>query len=443
MIQLIVNGVDLSSYVVSSERNHCVCNPIASLKLSLEPNLPFTILPYQPMTFYEDGVKVFTGYTNSVAKKRMPFECSIECKDELIKAKDNWFTKRYVSGGESVGLWVTRFLTISKITNRDISAGAAYGIFEGFGWQYMSALDAIVQALQMCPYQIYVDRNGVVRLVDMRVESTSSTTIDSYIDYERKRSDRWIRNRAIVFGAAGLVADELRDNIYIPGEIRSVIVATGQIHNAHTASRIAQEMLDEFEDPLDVKTVVIPGNPNLELGQTVRFTDPWSSYDALCLITSINSIYTPKTYETEVTLDEKCPNFWGWDRPPPEYTTMYCGTWGMGVWRSDDTGRTWYQTELKNRQIYAIHVIDDDTVWASGKHGVYFTSGGGSVWATQNMGDPVDKVGVFAGDLFWPGVVAASSGTTIYALAGSLISDGIWIYWTNDNGLNWYNARVV
>lgn len=442
MIQLIVNGVDLSNYVVTSERNHCVCNPVASLKLLMEPNLPFTILPYQPMTFYENGVKVFTGYAYSVAKKRMPIECTVECMDELIRAKDYWFAKRYASNGESVGSWVNRFLDMSGIADRSISAGAAYQVFPGFGWQYMAALDAIVQTLQMCPYQIYADRNGTVRLVEM-TRKKPTITISGYIEYERKRSDRWIRNRAVVLGATGIVADKFRSNPYLPNEVRTVVVATGQIYNAATASRIADEMLDEFQNPLDIKTVTIPGNPNLEIGQTARLIDSWSSYDAECVITSINTFYGAKTYETEVTLDERCPNFWGWDRPPPEYTSMYCGTWGRGVWRSDDTGRTWSQTELKNKQVYAIHVVDDDTVWASCKHGVFYTSTAGASWTTQNMGAPVDRVGVSESDLFWPGVVAASSGSAVYALAGSLISDGIWIYWTTDDGLNWYNARLV
>lgn len=443
-IQLLLDGDDFSNYVVSTERNHTLCRPIAQLTIQLSPNLPRDVNTYEDVVFYEDGTKVFTGYTQGVVHARMPVEVTLTCSDVLIKAKDTWLEEEYISGGESVAHWVGRFLSLSDLSDRSLSSSQQ--VYPGFGWQYTTAIEAITQTLQMTYTQIFANRNGRVILAPLLV-GTPTATISEYIDYERTRNDSWIRNRAVVIGHAGNVADIRRSNPYLPGETRAAIVATGAIYNLSTATTIAEAMLDEFENPLDVKKLLLPGNPSYELGQTVRFTDSWSGYSENCLVISITSTYNSEEYTTEVILDEKCINFWGWDRPPPEYITMYCGTWGHGVYKSTSSAFNWSPTALTGVHVYDIDVVTDENVWAACREGVYHTLDGGESYITQTMGVPSgQRIGesYSAADLYWVGVVVKHVDTNdVFVLAGAFDNGGVWVYYTGDDGGCWFNVRIV
>lgn len=445
-VQLIVDGNDISSYVTSVERRQSVCNPVGEATVGLSSNLPNRINTFEDVEIYENGTKVFTGYTTCVVKARMPVKATLTCSDVLVKAKQTWLSGEYVSNGESVKYWVRKFLNKSKIDKKSLEKGASYQVYPGFGWSHMTAFEAILQTLQMCPFQIYANRDGRVKLTRLD-KSEPVKTIDSYISYERTRNDGWIRNRAVVMGYDDLSADVVWPNPYLPGEVRTVAVATGEIYNAALAYQIAEEMLYEFKNPWDVKVVTIPGDPDLEVGQTIHFKDQWSGYESNCVIVSLNSLYEAETYQTELSLDERCPNFWGWDNPPPEFMTMYCATWGRGVWKSINSGRNWDQTNLGDLYVYDIEVTTEDRVWAACFDGVYYTYTGGDDWTKQSMGAPTDlRAGeaITEADLYWVSIQSGNFNSNLtYALAGVVGGGGIWVYYQTYPGTAWHNTRVV
>ena len=308
-VTLQIGGTDFTNYVVSSERSHKLCKPISILTIELAPDLPRDITTYEDVSFYENGVKVFTGYTQSLAKARLPVKTTLSCSDVLVKTKDTWLIDQLVSNGETVDHWVGEFLKTSGIYNYSLESDQQ--VYPGYGWQYITAMDAITGTLKMTKYQIFADRNGKVWLKSIQKDTSPSTTISEYIHYERERNDSWIRNRAVVIGVGDNVADKTVSNSYIPDETRAVVIATGTIYNAATAWQIVEDMLEEFASPLDIKSITIPGDPNLSVGQTIRFIDSWSGYDSNCLITSLTSEYAADGYITKLRLDEKCINFWG------------------------------------------------------------------------------------------------------------------------------------
>lgn len=446
-IQVEVDGNDISSYVTSVERRQSICNPIGEATIGLSPNLPTRINTFEDVLIYENGVKVFTGYTMCVVKARLPIKATLTCSDVLVKAKETWIEDDYISNGESVAYWMRKFIKLSKISKRNIGKGQNYQVYPGFGWGHMTAFEAMIQTLQMCPFQIYADRDGQVNLTRLD-KSNPVKTIDSYISYERTRNDSWIRNRAVVMGYGDLAADITWPNPYLPNEVRTVAIATGTIYNAALANEIATEVLYEFKNPWDVKVVTIPGDPDLEVGQAIHFKDTWSGYESNCVIVSLNSIYEGETYETELSLDERCPKFWGWDNPPPEFMTMYCGTWGNGVWKSVNSARSWDQTNLGNLYVYDIEVITNERVWAACSDGIYYTYTGGEEWIKQSMGAPTPVVAsgvvITEADLYWPAIQAENfNSNRVYALAGEPGNHGIWVYYQTFPGYPWHNVRAV
>lgn len=74
--------------------------------------------------------------------------------------------------------------------------------------------------------------------------------------------------------------------------------------------------------------------------------------------------------------------------------TLYAGTFGAGVYRSDDGGDTWLalgpEVPSLARQVYSL-VIRDGVLWAGTKAGVYRTADGGQTWTQIIAGFPDDE----------------------------------------------------
>jgi len=455
MIKLLINDVDLSEYVISSEREHCICNPIANLSLLLAPDLPVAINMYDSVVFYESGTKVFTGYAYDVVKARMEVEFALTCHDVLIRTKDTWLDEEVVSTGESIGARIEDFLRRSGITEIEVAPAVSRPIYPGHTWQYMSCFSAILETIKMGPYQVYANRDGKVILTELR-KGTPVYTITDFTEYERTLSDGWIRNEVFIFGNDGIAAHDVRSNDHLrPAERRAIIIATGMISSLATAYSIIEEMLDEFENPLDTKSIIVEGNPDYEIGQTIRLVEPWSGYDEDCLITSEVATCDSSGYRVELTLDEKCPHFWGWDRKKEkyEYDTLYCGTWGLGVYKSNDNGQTWTKTNLGNKHVYAVHwglehpILTKGILWAACKEGVYKTINGGNTWSKMFLDNPLELIDsdgtITESDLYFPGVVTKhSDARKVYVLAGDYGDHGVWLYKSTNEGVSWTNVRI-
>jgi hypothetical protein len=446
-ITLKVDGNDLSDYVVSSSRKHSLINPIAELELQMAPDLPITIEPYQDVEFYECGTLVFTGYTQERVKKRMPVDSTLICSDVLIRTDDYWLTDNYTSDGENTVAWITKFLNKSGISNVDTNIYTETKVYPGYGWSRVNAWQAITTTLEMTPYQVFANHDGSVNIHEVYRKQTPDHTLRNFISFERKFSDSTLRNRVVVFGN-GFAVEEYKSNSYLlPGEVRTAAAGTGQIHNPALAEDIAEDMVEHFSKPLDVKIIEMQGNPDYKIAQTVDVYEPTSGYSRSdCLITGLTSTYNSDSgYTVELTLDEKFGRFWGWDRehvPPEPLSPLYAGTWGKGVYKTTD-GTTWAQTALNNTKVYDIAVPDDKEVWAACEGGIYSTMDSGDSWEKQTMGTPSDQdAGVVESDLYWPGVVVDPDGY-VYCLAGDVNFHGIWIYKSTDKGLTWTNKKVL
>lgn len=445
-VELYVGGDDFSEYVIESSRELSLCSPIGTLEVMLSAYLPRDIDPYENVEFYENGTLVFTGDTYTAAKSRLPIELKLTCYDKLHRTKDRWFSDAYISNGETVAHWVKKFLKLAGINSIDVGDLTDYRVYVGYGWDHMNCFEAIMSTLKMTPYQIFCDSTGTIKIEQALRGGDLQHTINSYTDYERKKSDSWIRNRVVVFGN-GFTASDVENNDYLfPGEIRTTAIGTGQIHSLGLAYSLVDDMMQVFSTPLDVKIVGIEGDPSIYIGDVVHFTDSWTGYDKEdCVVTSLTSEYTASGYTMQVTLDEKCTNFWGWDLPPvPPPSPLYASTWGAGVYITRDYAQSWQATNLGSKYVYAISVPTDEEVWAACESGVYYTEDEGENWEKQTMGTPSaqrDGESISEADLYFVGVETYMD--EVYCLAGEDASRGIWMYKSEDKGENWTNKRIA
>jgi photosystem II stability/assembly factor-like uncharacterized protein len=89
------------------------------------------------------------------------------------------------------------------------------------------------------------------------------------------------------------------------------------------------------------------------------------------------------TWTVEEHLRDRSPECVAVD--PRRPARLYCGTWGSGIWRSDDAGRTWDRTGagIAHGEITAVAVsrVEPDVVYAGTEPSAAFRSeDGGGTW---------------------------------------------------------------
>ena len=79
--------------------------------------------------------------------------------------------------------------------------------------------------------------------------------------------------------------------------------------------------------------------------------------------------------------------------------TVYAGTYGSGVFRSDDSGDSWTAVNagLTDRKVCALLAVNEDTVFAgTAEGGIFRTMDGGDSWVEVNTGLTNTTVGELA-----------------------------------------------
>jgi hypothetical protein len=461
--QVLIDGADVTSDIVDAHFRASLCNPGGQLDFTINAFIEQDIDPYETVVVYIDGVKVFTGYTQSNVKARRPTTQELICEDAHAKVKDTFITQMdWESQGESIDYWIGRFLDQCQVSY-SIQGGGPPAPPKTYG--FANCYQAIKGLLQFINWQMSVDADGVFHVKSHAANEGSAYEVE-HTNYERVRDDKWLRNRAIVFGydeestidVQWYVA-ELNDN----GEIRTAIFASPDIYWPGTAYTIAGYMQLQFSTPLDVLTLECPGNPYIRIGETVHFSDPWEPHERYGLVTSCQwRISDHFGYQMTLSLDERCWAFWISDERP---NILYCATEGAGVWKTYDDGVNWQDISGDDLNtgtpsyVKAIHVVkgvsvigSDDTVWAATLGGIYKTETGSEPWTniTEEYMDAkaqyMDWWGVLC-DPAYPEKVYCIGNRTIQASndpgVGYIPSRGvIYMYISLDDGETW-NSYLV
>jgi len=435
-----IGGSDYSDYVVSIERHHSICEPMATGSVVISHAAAWPTV-YDEIVIYELGTKVFTGFVTNVRKGRMPVEFVVEFADPIVKLSDYWITDLHESTGESAEYWIGYFCDLAGVSYQfDVTYNNV--VPDEYEFQYNSALTIIRELIVVGGFYMYCDADGLLHFNQQNIGTGPSiSTGDNLLQFSRERTITPTRNQAIVFGKYPISALATVTVPELGSATKTAVIATPYVESESYAQDLATSMLEHFQNIGDVKRVTVLGDPDFSVGQSISLTESWSGVNTSSLITSMDTFMSNDGYTMDITLDEFCPFIWGYFREIIAII-LYAGTDGQGVWRSDNLGVTWsgISGNIPSGEARYVRGItaSGNVVWAATQSGVYYTSVGGTNWSNKT---PTLPSGITLTD--WTDVeIDPSDVNTVYVLMDALPSGGVYLHKTENNGSSWNNVRV-
>lgn len=459
-----VGGNNISSYVLSIDRTHDICQGTGGFGINLSSNFPHSPNPFDDVTIQEHGNTVFTGYVDAFAKTIEPAACKLEGTDVLKRARDYFISEPYISQGQTITYWVKFFLELCGLTNYNVeNTTDIVPQNTEFNMEYI--LDILKKLCSAQGWVYYADGVGVVHVGDLM--SIGEPTIlvqevDNLIHVVRNINDTWIRNKVIVWGHGDImgVAEDVSNPYFDLNEVRVAALHSWWFESQQSAQDFSELLLDEFMEPLDLKECSIISDLNCPfIGDTVIVKETYTGLDHLCLVTGLKSTMSTAGAVVLVFLDAKCPAYWGWGEHPQlwGYNYYLCSMYiPYGVYKRSFDGSYWFPINNgllgEELSVYNIGVApwNPKEIWRVGFAGVYVSRNAGWSWTKLTMGDPLNFAGdspaPTEGDLVWMDVgFDRFNEGTVYTLAFYVGLHGTrrgWLYKTTNGGISWENIQL-
>lgn len=363
------------------EIKYSICKHSAQATFEADPRDYAAYIPFgriRIMEITEPNI-VFSGYIESVSRQ-LPDKLIVECRDASIKAERTWFRDEVISHGETTAHWLKHFADMAKL---DVSIyGAFSDVYEGHSWSASTAIEAMENIMQIDDLRMYPLSDGEIRIAPLGYGG-DERIITYYEQVDQSLSDQIIRNKVIIWGDKVSTIKSGSNPYLVPGETRTVAISTSLIQTQAGCNDLADKIYNTFQEPLNIRTFRINGDPLIQLNDTV--VTPLGTG----VVTSLTHKIDSERFVTEVTIGEMCPSFFGISLIKPE---IYCSTVGHGVWKSMDKGIKWVDIsggQLYNSTVPAIH-HDGEWLYAirtaredypgEGDHVLYAPFGANGLW---------------------------------------------------------------
>jgi hypothetical protein len=389
-VQVKHNSVDISSYVISYEREHKICTGIGRLNVVLAINYPTNIDPWDSFDIWENGSFQVRYYVSDVVFSVPDATVTVECQDNSKRLVDYFIPDQYTVDYPSyTRYWIQKFLDEAGISYQfnTSSQGNLLSNFTSLG--LTSGYDQIMQLLQLSGWYMYFDGNGVAVIGSLNKDLSSvSGTYNKtdILNIAKVSDDKMLRNRAVVWGAYNSLFQQyafadLKTHTrwnYDHRDLRTMVISNSNIPNKASAVKIANILLKEFARITVEKHLTVVGASNRNLGDVVRVRS--HVYNGTGMITTFGVSMGRDGLVTNLILDERCPRLYGFF-DFGDY--VYVGTYGSGIWRKHiKFDPTWYNfsTGLTNLNITDLHINNDifGSIAASGE--MYYNESSDSNW---------------------------------------------------------------
>lgn len=393
-IQVKHGSTDITSRVVSYNREHNICTGIGRLQITLEGTYSTSISPHDTISIYENGDFKVKYYVSDVDRNAPDGTIVLQCQDRSKYLVDYFISESYsIDYPSYTRYWIQLFFDQAGINYEFTtdSQGNLLSNYTQLGLQ--PAYDQIMMLCQLSGWYFYFDGNGkaIIGSLTTDLSSGGSVGMDDILEIKKITDDKMLRNRAVVWGQYDTIRQEYAyADIskhtpwnYDHDDLRTMVISNNNIPNRSSAYSIANILLKEFAKVTVEKHLTVHGARDLNLGETLRVTSHvWKGKG---LITTFGVTMDRNGLVTNIILDERCPRLFGFF-DFGDY--VYVATFGDGVWRKHiKFDPAWYNfsTGLTNLNITDLHI----------NNGVFGSVGhSGNMYIADNEAGPWHEVTV-------------------------------------------------
>jgi len=335
-VTLHLNGNDISSYLISLERTEKLCKPGQEMIAEIELNCPYSLNPWNSITIWEEGTKVYTGYISSVGYTFGDAEprITVQGLDTWKRATDGWNSEIYTTNdGDTVVSMLEKYLSAAGL-DYSINNVMDLNMPNGSVISYSPYAEIITNLATALGAFIRVDANGVVQIgmvIDELPDGPDISVGDNLISIDVVTNDYKARNKVIVWGPRDVGV--IRSDEPWATVDHTMVIANPYISNA---SLLASKIHANVKDPEVIKTCEVHGDPDRKVGQHCDITSSIFTGEDYC--TTLKSGWSKTDgYRMTQIFGERCAIF-GKGAPAPEADgrDVIVATYGMGVWRCKD-----------------------------------------------------------------------------------------------------------
>jgi len=336
------DGADITSSIVKYSRQQQICTGIGNALFTLKINAPITPQTYKEVILYEGDIKKGTYIVAEYTKNVPEGTLTLNCQDYSKRVQDYFIDKTTtVTTPVLARDLIAQFLTEAGVTYSFNTSDPGNYVNNNSVFGLTDALSTITALLQMNGWYMYFDPEKVAQIGRFNYDSdTANMTLtgDEVSNFSSVKKDTMFRNRVVVWGMGNpetqsWVFAEIDqhgrfENEYDQNDVRSVVVANGDIPDNSVAMTIARQAIEEFTKINFEVSITAIGPQNIAIGDQI-FLDT-EQLQFLGRVTTIGSELSYTGHTTNIVLNQRCPrlfsyfDFGGY---------VYIGTEDQGVWR--------------------------------------------------------------------------------------------------------------
>ena len=337
-VQVIIDGVDRTSHVVSYTRFSDLCEIGASFTLILSSDYPVTLNPYQSIVITEDydgtSGPVLRGYIIDI-NQDFDGEFNIVGQDKSILLFDHFISDQIKSTGESVDFWIQFYANEVGLTVEFQASASNTIVEEGTLMGLQTAGEGILTLERLAAYFIRFD-SILDKLIAFRLgDSEPVITVSSVIDAKRQLGTENTRNIVKVYGGFrfSVLPEESPIQLFAKAQSdipellvdKTVVINSPSIRKQAFLDIIVNRILGTVNSVDDLQYYSIPELlPNLKVGQIAEINithSPHINYQGDRKITSLEIRVDNNGAITIIGVGAKCERISIQFPIPPVYAT--------------------------------------------------------------------------------------------------------------------------
>lgn len=313
-----LNNVDITDYVVRFTRTASICSGEETIDIVVD-NVDVNV--WDKIELYENEEKIKTYNVDSISIST-PNGTKVIHATDIKRIRDYFIPESYVvTYPSTVRYWIEKFASEAGVNVTFLTSSVGNYVSKNTSMGLTSFYTQLQTLLQIAGWYSYIDENGNLIIDELFADRHPQFIFtDNVIKLSEKIDDKFLRNRAVVWGSTDVDKKEsvFADvKVMTPWNIvdKTVVVANSDIPNVGSAYYIANTLISEFNSLTNVLTVSAPAITGATLGDTI-----YVNVDRIRRIDFITS-YTKSVVDNQgaienITVGERCPRlfaYWGWD----------------------------------------------------------------------------------------------------------------------------------